>query len=118
MLLFRFYHVSLFYTNINGLWEYPIVLVGVLSIVIGCLAGIEQRKIKSLLAYSSISHMGYLMLSFSCVNNTFMAFQSYLLYILIYVLSGLSIWFLFTSTVLKRHFSSKKVNKDLGDFVY
>ena len=40
-------------------------LMSVSSIFVGALGGLEQRKLKTLLAYSSIGHTGYLLLSFS-----------------------------------------------------
>ena len=47
------------------LWFFLNLIVGFLSVVFGSFGGIKQKKIKTLLAYSSISHMGYSLLAFS-----------------------------------------------------
>jgi len=44
-------------------------MIAVLSIFAGSLGGLEQRKLKSLFAYSLISHTGYLLLSFSTATS-------------------------------------------------
>ena len=40
-------------------WQQVITFVSILSMVLGAFAAIGQRNIKRLMAYSSISHMGY-----------------------------------------------------------
>ena len=95
-------------------WRYYLVSISIVSIVIGSFAGLEQRKLKSLLAYSSISHMGYSMVAFSC--GTFEGLQMLLSYLIIYICSGLCIWSLFFVTRIKTVYL-KKQNKDLTDFV-
>ena len=62
-LLVRFFQSS--FCNFLDYWKYCFVTIALLSVLIGSFAGLEQRKIKSLLAYSSISHMGYALLAFS-----------------------------------------------------
>merc|ERR1712127_920480 len=74
----------------------------------------EQRKLKTLLAYSSISHMGYPLIAFN--SGTSEGLQMLISYLLIYTLSGLCIWSIFILTRLK-NFHSKKQNKDLTDIV-
>lgn len=43
-------------------WQTMLMLVGVASIVLGNLAAIAQQNIKRMLAYSGISHMGFMLL--------------------------------------------------------
>ena len=45
--------------NVVGDWTQIIALLAVLSMFLGSIAGIGQRDIKRLMAYSSISHMGF-----------------------------------------------------------
>jgi len=59
-----------------------LVLSGVISIFLGALAGIGQRKIKRLLAFSSIGHVGYILLGISC--GTLEGYQASVLYLLVY----------------------------------
>ena len=112
ILLIRLFY-SCFYCFIDD-WRYFMVIISFLSIFVGCLAGLEQRKIKSLLAYSSISHMGYCMLAFS--TGSFEAIHFLLAYLIIYLLSGLAIWSFLFFTRLKQKYT-KKQNKDLTDFL-
>jgi len=43
-------------------WAIPIVILGVIGIVYGAFVCIAQTDLKRLIAYSSVSHMGYVML--------------------------------------------------------
>lgn len=109
--------IRIFYGSFYGLidnWRYIGVTVAILSIIIGSFGGLEQRKLKTLLAYSSISHMGYSLISFN--SGTFEGVQMLLSYLIIYVFSGLCIWSIFIITRLKNNHSLKH-NKDLTDIV-
>ena len=48
--------------GLHGDWHMMLALVAVLSIVLGNLAAIAQTNIKRMLAYSTISHMGFVLL--------------------------------------------------------
>ena len=111
-LLIRFFQCG-FYGFIDS-WRYCFVIIAVFSIIVGSFAGLEQRKIKSLLAYSSISHMGYSLLAFS--TGTQEGIQALFCYLIIYILSGLCIWSIFLTLRLKNNYLHKG-NKDLSDFV-
>nr|YP_010377290.1 NADH dehydrogenase subunit 2 [Odontella aurita]QYB22939.1 NADH dehydrogenase subunit 2 [Odontella aurita] len=102
-----------FYGFIDN-WRYFLVIISIISIIVGSFVGLEQRKLKSLLAYSSISHMGYSVIAFSC--GTFEGLQMLFSYLIIYICSGLCIWSLFLVTRIKTTYF-KKQNKDLTDFV-
>lgn len=97
-----------------NVWENYIIIIAIGSVIVGSVAGLEQRKFKSLLAYSSISHMGYLLIAF-CAGTT-EGFQMLFCYIIIYMGSGLCVWSIFMLLRLKI-VNSNKQNKDLGDFV-
>jgi len=112
VLMLRIFYYS-FYCFIDN-WRYYVVIIAILSIVIGSFVGLEQRKLKSLLAYSSISHMGYSLLAFT--TGTFEGIQMLLCYLIIYMCSGLCIWSIFLLTRLKLGYVQKQ-NKDLTDFV-
>ena len=102
-----------FYGFIDN-WRYYFVIIAIISIIVGSFVGLEQRKLKSLLAYSSISHMGYSMIAFSC--GTFEGLQMLFSYLIIYICSGLCLWSLFFVTRTKTLYF-KKQNKDITDFV-
>lgn len=61
----------------------------ILSVVIGTIGALNQTKLKRLLAYSGISHMGFIVLSFSIFN-----FEGNLvgnLYLVIYIITIISL---------------------------
>jgi NADH:ubiquinone oxidoreductase subunit 2 (subunit N) len=102
-----------FYSLITD-WQLNLLIVALLSIIIGSVAGLKQRKFKSLLAYSSISNMGLILVSFSSGN--FEGIKAIFYYFIIYILSGLAMWSIVLILRLKRKNSFEKHNKDLGDF--
>jgi len=101
------------FPNISQIWQESLIIIALSSILIGSVTGLEQRKFKSLLAYSSISNMGYLLISFS--TNSLGGLQALFSYIVIYIFSGLCIWSVFMFIRLKTIHNDKQ-NKDLGDF--
>jgi NADH-quinone oxidoreductase subunit N len=91
-----------------------IAILSVLSAAIGALGGLRQKKFKSLLAYSSISHMGYLMIAF--ISGSPVGFQMLLSYLIIYTGSGVCLWSVFMLMRIKKG-TARKQNKDLTDFM-
>jgi NADH-quinone oxidoreductase subunit N len=69
--------------HLTGQWEALIQILAVLSMVIGALAAIGQSNIKRLLAYSSVSHMGYALMGLA--TGTAAGIQASLVYIALYV---------------------------------
>jgi NADH:ubiquinone oxidoreductase subunit 2 (subunit N) len=112
VLLLRIFYFG-FYGFIEN-WKFYVILVAISSVIVGSVAGLEQRKLKSLLAYSSISHMGYLLISFT--TGSFEGVQMLFSYLIIYMLSGLCVWSVFVLTRMKTNYT-KKQNKDLGDLI-
>ena len=109
--------VRIFYSSFYGFldsWRYFIVMVVVLSIVVGSFGGLEQRKLKSLLVYSTFSHMGYALIAFNA--GTFESIQMLLSYLVVYSFSGLCVWSIFLILRLKNT-PNQKQNKDLTDMV-
>jgi NADH-ubiquinone oxidoreductase chain 2 len=64
------------------------VLSSLFSLVIGSVLGLTQSRIKRLFAYSTISHVGFILLALT-INST-ESIQSYIFYILQYSLSNLN----------------------------
>nr|YP_010241709.1 NADH dehydrogenase subunit 2 [Rhizosolenia setigera]QTI82397.1 NADH dehydrogenase subunit 2 [Rhizosolenia setigera]WAQ69960.1 NADH dehydrogenase subunit 2 [Rhizosolenia setigera]WAQ69996.1 NADH dehydrogenase subunit 2 [Rhizosolenia setigera]WAQ70032.1 NADH dehydrogenase subunit 2 [Rhizosolenia setigera]WAQ70068.1 NADH dehydrogenase subunit 2 [Rhizosolenia setigera] len=111
IILFRFYIYGLkFFTGID--WYYLFVFFSVLSIFLGSVTAITQKKLKSLLAYSSISHLGYIFLSFC--SGSFESIQSMFMYLFIYMLGGCIVWSIFLVLQNKKNYNYKH-NKDLTD---
>nr|AEP20744.1 NADH dehydrogenase subunit 2 [Kryptoperidinium foliaceum endosymbiont] len=114
VLLMRLCYVSFYQIFVDNFQIY-FFLLAVLSVFVGSLGGLEQRKLKTLLAYSSISHTGYLLLSFSTGNLEGMQMMFY--YLIIYMISGLTFWSVYLFLRQKRNFYFNKSNKELGDLV-
>lgn len=49
-------------------WSHILIVVSILSIAVGNLAAIVQTNIKRMLGYSSIAHMGYMLLGLACAT--------------------------------------------------
>ena len=114
VLLMRLCYVSFYQVFVNDFQIYFFALA-VLSIFVGSLGGIEQRKLKTLLAYSSISHTGYLLLSFSTGNIEGLQMMFY--YLAVYMVSGLTFWAVYLFLINRDEIYSNKNNKELGDLV-
>ena len=112
IVMLRLYYFSFY--NLVDSWRYLVCVCVVLTILTGSFGGLTQKKIKSLLVYSSISHMGYSLIAFS--SGTFESLQVLFNYLVIYSFSGLCIWSIFVSTQLKSNFL-QKANKDLTDLI-
>lgn len=110
ILIIRIFYLSFFEYTVK--WQYYIVILAMLTIIVGSFAGLEQKKLKSLLAYSSISHMGYTLIAFS--TGTFEGIQMLFCYLFLYMIAGLCMWSILLLLRLKyKH--TKKQNKDLAD---
>ncbi|HEX6156389.1 MAG TPA: NADH-quinone oxidoreductase subunit N, partial [Burkholderiales bacterium] len=76
-------------------WQQMLALLAVLSMAIGNIAAIAQSNLKRMLAYSTIAHMGFMLLgllSGVVEGNTLNASEAYsgaLFYMLVYVLMSL-----------------------------
>lgn len=109
--LIRFLNGSL--GTFMEIWKPLIVLIGVFSVFIGSFVGLEVRKIKTLLAYSSVSHMGYAILAYS--TNCFAGNLTVIYYLIIYIITSVCIWSIVIIFKSKNTYS-QKTNKDLSDF--
>jgi NADH-quinone oxidoreductase subunit N len=68
-------------------WEPLLAAVAILTMTVGNLAAISQSNIKRLLAYSSISHAGYMLLGLIAGNET--GIQGIAVYVLVYAFMNL-----------------------------
>ncbi len=67
-----------------GEWQGMLAVMAVLSLAVGNLAAIMQSNIKRMLAYSTISHMGFLLLGI--LSGTVAGYTAGLFYVVTYVL--------------------------------
>jgi NADH-quinone oxidoreductase subunit N len=85
---------------------------GFMSIVVGSVLALYEIKLKKLLAYSSIVHMGYIIISLSIGSKLGVIVSFY--YFFIYVLVTLY----FFSIFLAIRLSNNQTLKNITDFVY
>lgn len=96
-------------------WQFYSLWVGLFSIFVGCFGGLKQRKLKTLLAYSSTSHMGYSLVAFSA--GTYFAIQMMVFALVVYIIAGLCTWSIILLLRLKKKNLGNKYNKELGDLI-
>ena len=87
-ILIRFYFDI--FSDISFFFEIFFYIISILSMFIGALASLQQKKIKRLLAYSSISHIGFILIGFS--SNLHNNIPFILLYIIIYIIMSINLW--------------------------
>nr|YP_010127219.1 NADH dehydrogenase subunit 2 [Diacronema viridis]QPO84603.1 NADH dehydrogenase subunit 2 [Diacronema viridis]QPO84623.1 NADH dehydrogenase subunit 2 [Diacronema viridis] len=81
------------------LWQPILLQVSIFSVIIGTVGAIYQRRIKRLLAYSTIGHNGFLVLALASVNQE--GLNALIVYITLYILTSACI-FLFVLNVRER----------------
>jgi NADH-ubiquinone oxidoreductase chain 2 len=76
--------------GMDGVYVLKILLLisSLLSLIIGTVVGLAQTRIKRLLAYSTISHIGFILLAL--VINTAQSIDSFIFYIIQYSLTNLN----------------------------
>ena len=89
-------------------WSNILALVAVASLVVGSLGAIVQQNFKRLLAFSSINHVGFLLLGILVNNN--LGMQAVLIYIFIYVSLAFGA-FAFLMIVKQSHHSVDSADK-------
>jgi NADH-quinone oxidoreductase subunit N len=71
------------FPNIVPQWQQIIIFISIASMILGAFAAIGQRNIKRLMAYSSISHVGFALVGLAAGTPT--GVQGVLVYMTIYV---------------------------------
>jgi len=74
----------------NNILKNILLISSLLSLIIGSILGLSQIKIKRLLAYSTISHIGFILLALAI--NTEQSIDSFIFYIIQYTLTNLNIF--------------------------
>ena len=82
----RFLYVP--FLNLIDQWQMIIIFLSIASMLFGAIAAIGQTNIKRLIAYSSISHIGYTLAGLATGSNE--GIQNSIVYITIYVIMNLA----------------------------
>ncbi len=84
----RFLYVP--FLNLIDQWQMILIFLSIASMLFGAIAAIGQTNLKRLIAYSSISHIGYALAGLATGSND--GIQSSVIYITIYVLMNLGLF--------------------------
>ena len=76
------------FINLFEEWQAIIIFLSIASMILGAVAAIGQKNLKRLIAYSSISHMGYALAGLTTGTNQ--GIQSSIIYIIIYLIMNLA----------------------------
>lgn len=93
LLLQIVYYTNNSFVNGQGInWTYILLMSSLFSLIIGTVVGLTQFRIKRLLAYSTISHVGFILLALgiSSIEST----QAFIFYLTQYTISNLNVFFI------------------------
>jgi len=76
-------------------WTSSLVISSLFSLIIGTIVGLTQFRIKRLFAYSTISHVGYILLALSI--NSIESIQAFIFYLMQYSISNLNAFIILLS---------------------
>lgn len=108
-----FVYIKLYHNLLGNLeiyWSWIFLICGLLSLFLGSFAALYQYKLKRLIAYSTISHVGFLLIGLSL--NSFLGYLAVLFYLIVYVFIVLGF---FLSIVLTRYSSDFTLLKTLDE---
>jgi len=95
ILLHLVHYTNYIYISTEYTWTSSLLVSSLLSLIIGTVLGLTQFRIKRLFAYSTISHVGFLLLALSI--NSVESIQSFIFYLIQYSISNLNAFFLLIS---------------------
>ena len=123
LLLFLVHYTStLLYSTIQSFsWTTSLTISCFFSLIIGTLLGLSQTRIKRLLAYSTVSHVGFMLLAL--ISYTIDSEKAFIFYIIQYILTnfmafmviiaiGVSLY-LYYSNIEKNNSLSEKSNSPI-----
>ena len=84
---------ALFYFEYS--WTTSLLVSSLLSLTLGAVVGLAQFRIKRLFAYSTISHVGFILLGLSI--NSIESIQAFIFYLMQYTISNLNVFIILIS---------------------
>lgn len=88
LLLQLVHYTNSIYITTQYTWTSSLLISSLLSLIIGTVLGLTQFRIKRLFAYSTISHLGFMLLALTI--NSVESIQSFIFYLAQYSLSNLN----------------------------
>lgn len=107
------YFTSNYFSEYN--WTFALLMSSFLSLIIGTVVGLTQFRIKRLLAYSTISHVGFILLALSI--NSIESIQAFIFYLMQYSISNLNAFIILVTIGFSFYFyvTENKEHKELLD---
>jgi NADH-ubiquinone oxidoreductase chain 2 len=102
-----FNQLNLFSFNIDTITKNLLLISSLLSLIIGSVVGLAQNRIKRLLAYSTISHIGYILLALGIYTEQ--SIDSFIFYIIQYIITNLNIFLIIIATA---YIVNQSINND------
>jgi len=109
-----------------GLWTNVLTISALFSLIIGTVLGLSQSRIKRLFAYSTITHVGFLLLALSL--NSVASIDAFIFYLIQYTITNLNLFFILVAWgyLYCRYYLEKdflplrllKINPFSSDIVY
>ena len=101
--------------NFQFSWTSSLLVSSLLSLIIGTIVGLTQFRIKRLFAYSTISHLGFILLALSI--NSIESIQAFIFYLMQYSISNLNAFVILISIgySLYYYINSTEEYKELKD---
>ena len=96
-------------------WTFGLLMSSFLSLIIGTVVGLTQFRIKRLFAYSTISHVGFILLALSI--TTIESIQAFIFYLMQYSISNLNAFIILVTMGFSFYFyvTENKEHKELLD---
>jgi NADH-ubiquinone oxidoreductase chain 2 len=82
------YYTNSYFSDYN--WTFGLLTSSLFSLIVGTVAGLTQFRIKRLFAYSTISHVGFILLALSIASIE--SIQAFIFYLIQYSISNLNIF--------------------------
>jgi len=107
------YYTSNYFHDFN--WTYSLLISSFFSLIIGTIVGLTQFRIKRLFAYSTISHVGFILLALSI--SSIESIQAFIFYLLQYSISNLNAFIILIAIGFSMYYyiSDNKEYKELLD---
>ena len=96
------------FVNILSEWQIIIIFISIASMILGAVAAIIQKNIKRLLAYSSIGHVGYILIGVAAANEE--SIKGFSFYLSTYVIMNIAVFIIILSVKNNNNFIEKIIN--------
>ncbi len=91
--------------NFTSEWKQIIIFISIASMFLGSIAAIKQNNLKRLLAYSSIGHVGFILIGLAATNLS--GIKGVVIYVLFYVIMNIAIFTIILSIKINENYIEK-----------